>query len=44
MITDASEVVRDLMHMRHKRGGMRVEFTDVASGWAIFGLAGKRAC
>jgi 4-methylaminobutanoate oxidase (formaldehyde-forming) len=31
------------MHMRREKGAMRVEITDVTSGWAIIGLAGARA-
>ena len=43
MIVGSGEMVRDLMRMRETRGGLRVEFIDVTSGYAILGLAGARA-
>lgn len=43
LIVGAGEVVRDLKRMRETRGNLRVEFTDVTSGYAILGLAGARA-
>lgn len=43
MITGAGEVVRNLAHLRDKKAAMRVEITDVTSGWAILGLAGAQA-
>ncbi|WP_166416921.1 GcvT family protein [Cochlodiniinecator piscidefendens] len=43
LIVGAGEVVRDLMHLRREKGDMRVEITDVTSGYAIIGLAGANA-
>jgi len=43
MIVGAGEVVRDLKRMRETKGGFRVEFTDLTSGYAILGLAGLEA-
>ena len=43
MITGAGEVVRDMQRMRDTKGGSRVAFTDVTSGYAVIGLAGAKA-
>ncbi len=43
LIVGAGEVVRDLKRMRETKGGFRIEFTDVTSGYAILGLAGAKA-
>ncbi|WP_232820805.1 glycine cleavage T C-terminal barrel domain-containing protein [Thalassobius sp. I31.1] len=43
VICGAGEVVRDMKRMRETRGDMRVEFTDVTSGYAVIGLAGAKA-
>lgn len=43
MIVGAGEVVRDMKRMRDTKGGFRVEFTDVTSGYAVIGLAGAKA-
>ncbi len=43
MIVGAGEFVRVTKRMRDTKGGFRVEFTDVTSGYAVIGLAGAEA-
>ena len=43
MVVGTGEVVRVMKRMRATRGALRVEFTDVTSGYAIIGLAGAKA-
>nr|WP_254695040.1 FAD-dependent oxidoreductase [Leisingera sp. NJS201] len=43
MVIGAGEVVHYLKRMREAKGSFHVEFTDVTSGYAIFGLAGAKA-